>query len=77
MYMINLIYKLNKNLQSRFAAHLVFKLNDLSTAIFLQKKDEERKINGKSLVGVLSGNFLEGDIIRIIIDNPSKANEIK
>ena len=77
MYMLNIIYKLNSNLQSRSAAQLVFKLNDLSTAVFLQKKDEERRINGKSLIGVLSGKFLEGDIIKIIIDNPSKVNEIK
>ena len=69
-------YKLNKNLMSRNATSLVYSLNELQTSVFLYK-EYERRINGRSLIGVLSGHFLQGDTIKILIDNPEEMSRVK
>ena len=53
--MINMdcTYVLNKNLFSKNATSLVYSLNELKTSVFLYK-DYGRRINGRSLIGVLS-----------------------
>lgn len=69
-------YKLNKNLLSRNATSLVYSLNELKTSVFLYK-EYERRINGRSLIGVLSGRFLQGDTIKILIDNVEEMSRVK
>lgn len=69
-------YKLNVNLWNRNAANLVFALNELPTSVFLYK-EYGRRINGRSLIGILSGHFLQGDTIKILIDNPEQMSRIK
>lgn len=69
-------YTLNKNLFSKNATSLVYSLNELKTSVFLYK-DYGRRINGRSLIGVLSGHFLQGDTIKILIDNPEEMSRIK
>ena len=51
-------YYLTTNLLQRNAASLVFQLNELSTAVYLYKEYDERRVNGKSFIGILSGKFL-------------------
>ena len=50
-------YYLTQNLLQRNAASLVFQLNELSTAVYLYRENE-RRVNGKSFIGILSGKFL-------------------
>ncbi len=40
-------------------------------------RDYGRRINGRSLIGVLSGHFLQGDTIKILIDNSEEMSRIK
>lgn len=69
-------YKLNVNLWNRNAANLVFALNELPTSVFLYK-EYGRRVNGRSLIGILSGHFVQGDTIKILIDNPEQMSRIK
>ena len=69
-------YKLNLTLWNRNAANLVFALSELPTSVFLYK-EYGRRINGKSLIGILSGHFLQGDTIKILIDNPEQMSRVK
>ena len=69
-------YKLNLTLWNRNAANLVFALSELPTSVFLYK-EYSRRINGKSLIGILSGRFLQGDTIKILIDNPEQMSRVK
>ena len=69
-------YKLNLTLWNRNAANLVFALSELPTSVFLYK-EYGRRINGKSLIGILSGRFLQGDTIMILIDNPEEMSRVK
>lgn len=73
---VNCSYKLNLTLWNRNAANLVFALSELPTSVFLYK-EYGRRINGKSLIGILSGRFLQGDTIMILIDNPEEMSRVK
>lgn len=70
-------YYLTENLLQRNAAGLVFALNDLPTSVFIYRAYDERRINGKSLIGILSGRFLAGDTIKILIDNIEEMGRVK
>ena len=74
--MINILYKVNKNIIGREAAQLNWKLNSLSTSINIINQ-ENRKVNGKSLIGLLSGNFKKNQNITIIIDTDKEIDKIK
>ena len=50
-------YKLTHTLWNRNAANLVFALSELPTSVFLYK-EYGRRVNAKSLIGILSGRFL-------------------
>jgi len=50
-------YKLNDNLLERNAANLVFSLKEINSSIFLYRENE-RRVNGKSLIGILSSRFM-------------------
>ena len=76
MMNVSCSYKLNCNLWNRNAANLVFALNELPTSVFLYK-EYGRRINAKSLIGILSGRFLQGDTIMILIDNPEEMSRVK
>lgn len=69
-------YKLNLTLWNRNAANLVFALSELPTSVFLYK-EYGRRINAKSLIGILSGRFLQGDTIMILIDNPDEMSRVQ
>lgn len=68
-----LTYKLNKDLVSRAAMQLNWGLSQLNTNINICS---ERTINGKSLVGILSGHFKKNEIIKVNFDNESYRNKI-
>lgn len=69
-------YKLNDNLLERNAANLVFSLKEINSSIFLYRENE-RRVNGKSLIGILSSRFMQGETIKILIDNSEKLSRVK
>ena len=70
------LYKLDKNLWGRVAAQLNWNLEKIKSSIFLVN-EEGRMINGKSLIGLLSGNFKENSYIRIMIEGKEEVNNIR
>lgn len=70
-------YILKENLMQRNATNLVFNLQGLKTSIYLYKKGLERRVNGKSIIGILSGHFTQGEIIKILIDAPEQMSRVK
>lgn len=69
-------YKLNDNLLERNAANLVFLLKEINSSIFLYRENE-RRVNGKSLIGILSSRFMQGETIKILIDNSEELSRVK
>lgn len=72
---MKLTYKLNKDIVARTAAMLSWDLNQLHSSIHIQSED--RVINGKSLVGLLSAQLRMGDTINIVFDEVNDFNKIK
>ena len=69
-------YKLNDNLLERNAANLVFSLKEINSSIFLYRENE-RRVNGKSLIGILSSRFMQGETIKILSDNSEELSRVK
>lgn len=69
-------YKLRENLWNRNAANMVFELQKLPCSVFLYK-EYGRRINAKSLIGILSGRFLQGDTVMILTDDSEYMSRIK
>ena len=67
-------YKLNKNIYGRAAVQLNWALSQLESIVQIRGA---RAVNGKSLVGLLSGNFRLNDIINIYYDKESDVEKIK
>lgn len=74
--MMSCTYKLNDNLLERNAANLVFSLKEINSSIFLYRENE-RRVNGKSLIGILSSRFMQGETIKILIDNSEELSRVK
>ena len=72
---MKLIYKLKRDVVARTAAMLSWDLGQLHSTIHIQSND--RIINGKSLIGVLSGQYRIGDIITVIFDEEKDLNKVK
>lgn len=58
-------YYLKENLLQRNAANLSFELNEIQDSIYLYRDNDERRVNGKSLIGIFSGHFIQNDFINI------------
>lgn len=74
--MMDCTYYLTQNLSKRNAANLIFSLKEINSSVFLYRAND-RRVNGKSLIGILSGRFLQGDTIKILIDNPEQMSRVK
>ena len=74
--MINFQLILNKNITGRAAAQLNWALSSLKSSIRIINK-EGRMVNAKSLVGLLSGQIREGDLITISFDQEDEEQKIK
>ena len=66
-------YKLNKDLISRAAMQLNWELKDIRSEVELIGA---RKVNAKSLIGILSGNFRKNDNIKIVFNLPEEKEQI-
>lgn len=69
---------LKQNLLQRNAANLVFALSNIPDSIYLYRNNDERRVSGKSLIGILSGHFIQCETICIEIngENWSRVQEI-
>lgn len=72
---MKLQYKLNRDVVARTATMLNWNLNQLHSSIHIQSND--RVINGKSLLGILSAQYKMGDVITIIFDDENDLDKIK
>ncbi len=62
-------------LYARPATFFIQKANEFSCSIWVEK--EERRVNAKSLLGVLSLGIVKGTDIKIIADGDDEDNAIK
>lgn len=74
---MTITYKLNKNLTGRQANMLNWKLTQIPGSVRIINKEENRMINAKSLVGLLSGAFRADNIIDIVIDRDEDIQKVK
>lgn len=72
---MTLTYRLDRDIVARTAAQLNWNLKQVRSSIRISNNGII--INGKSLVGILSGHMRFNDIITITIDEPTDADEIK
>ena len=75
--MSKVTYRLNKNLTGRQANMLNWKLTQIPGSVRIINKEENRMINAKSLVGLLSGAFRADNIIDIVIDRDEDIQKVK
>mgnify|MGYP005750039239 FL=1 len=66
MFVKDVIVKNQVGLHARPATFFIQKANEFKSSIWVEK--EERRVNGKSLLGVLSLGIIGGTSIRIIAD---------
>ena len=66
MYMQQSIVKCESGLYNRQATYFIQKANEFKSSIWIEK--EERRVNAKSLLGILSLGIVGGTTIRIIAD---------
>lgn len=71
---MNIQYKLKKDLMQRAAAQLSYNLSQLKSGISIIGKTV---INGKSFVGILSGNFRKDDVITISFDRADEYEQVQ
>jgi len=61
-------------LHARPATFFIQKANEYKSAIWVEK--EERRVNAKSLLGILSLGIVEGSAIRIIADGSDEEQAV-
>lgn len=66
-------YLLNEDIIARAATQLNFEITKISAPVYIEK--EERLINAKSIIGLLSGDFRKGETITIDFSDEEKDAE--
>lgn len=74
--MITYTYKINQTLTGRPASLLSWDLNAIPCNVRVINS-EGRMINGKSLIGLLSGKFKVGDKVEFVIDDLTQEKNFK
>ena len=74
MYMQQSIVKCESGLYNRQATYFIQKANEFKSSIWIEK--DERRVNAKSLLGVLSLGIVKGATIKIIADGADEAEAI-
>ena len=68
MYMKEAVVNNQVGLHARPATFFIQKANEFKSSIWVEK--EERRVNAKSLLGVLSLGIVKGTSINLIADGP-------
>ena len=66
MYTEKSVVKCGSGLHNKQATYFIQKANEFKSSIWIEK--EERRVNAKSLLGILSLGIVGGTAIRIIAD---------
>ncbi len=75
MYMQQSIVKCESGLYNRQATYFIQKANEFKSSIWVEVED--RKINAKSLLGVLSMGITKGTRVSIIAEGPDEERSSK
>ena len=70
MYMKEAVVNNQGGLHARPATFFIQKANEFKSSIWVEK--EERRVNAKSLLGVLSLGIVKGTSINLIADGPDE-----
>lgn len=68
-------YTLNNDIVAREATQLNWEINKIDGTFYIIKN--ERMINAKSIIGLLSGNFHKGDTIIIEFESEDSVEKVK
>lgn len=74
MYMKEVSVQNQIGLHARPATFFIQKANEFKSSIWVEK--EERRVNAKSLLGVLSLGIVGGTSIRIVADGADETNAV-
>ena len=74
MYMQQSIVKCESGLYNRQATYFIQKANEYKASVWVEK--EERRVNAKSLLGVLSLGIVGGTTIKIIADGADEQEAV-
>ncbi len=74
MYMKEVSVQNQIGLHARPATFFIQKANEFKSSIWVEK--EERRVNAKSLLGVLSLGIVGGTTIRIVADGADETNAV-
>ena len=75
MYMQHSIVKCESGLHNKQATYFIQKANEFKSSIWVEV--EERRINAKSLLGVLSLGIVKGTSINLIADGPDEKEAVE
>ena len=75
MYMQQSIVKCESGLYNRQATYFIQKANEFKSSIWIEVED--RKINAKSLLGVLSMGIATGTELTLIAEGPDEEAAVK
>jgi phosphocarrier protein len=74
MYMQQSVVKCESGLYNRQATYFIQKANEFKSSIWIEV--EERRINAKSLLGVLSMGITKGTQLNLIAEGPDEEEAI-
>lgn len=74
MYMKQTIVKCESGLHNKQATYFIQKANDFKSTIWVEV--ENRRINAKSLLGVLSMGIMTGTVVNIIAEGPDEVQAV-
>ena len=75
MFVKDVVVQNQVGLHARPATFVIQKANEFKSSIWVEK--EERRVNAKSLLGILSLGIVGGTTIRIIADGPDEEAAVK
>ena len=75
MYVKDVVVQNQVGLHARPATFFIQKANEFKSSIWVEK--EERRVNAKSLLGVLSLGILGGTAIRVIADGADENDAVE
>lgn len=75
MYMQKSIVKCESGLHNKQATYFIQRANEFKSSIWVEVDD--RKINAKSLLGVLSMAIMQGTEVNLIAEGPDEEEAVK
>lgn len=75
MYTREITVKNEVGLHARPATYFIQKANEFKSSIWVEK--DERRVNAKSLLGVLSLGIVNGTAINLIADGPDEKEAVE